>query len=151
MATNNNNSTSEVLPRGWESVFDPNSGRFYYAHRASSETRWDPPPMPLPPPPIPIPVALAPPIIRSNVGTNNRTTRTITTGTNVDQQTTSMLGNNNSNGSSTLHPSAQNHSVTAMPADIASSTITNVDNINNTSISITQNNDARKKSAGEVS
>ena len=63
----------------------------------------------------------------------------------------SMLGNNNSNGSSTLHPSAQNHSVTAVPADIASYTITNSDNINNTNINITQNNDARKKSAGEVS
>ena len=143
MATNNNNNSTSVLPLGWESVFDPNSGRFYYAHRASGETRWDPPPMPLPPPPplpppLPPPIAMAPPIIRSNVGTNT--------------QTTSMLGNNNSNGSSTLpHPSAQNHSVTAASAVIASSTITNVDNINNTNVSITQNNDARQKSAEEVS
>ena len=152
MATNNNNSTpSEVLPQGWESVYDPNSGRFYYAHRASGETRWDTPPMPLPPPPPPLPPPPIPPILQSNDGTNNTTTRTTTTGTYVDTQNTSMLGNNNSNGSSTLHPSAHNHSVTAAPADVAYSTSANVNNINNTNVSITQNNDARQKSAKEVS
>jgi hypothetical protein len=34
-----------VLPKGWERIVDPASGRAYYCNRSTQQSRWDPPPM----------------------------------------------------------------------------------------------------------
>ena len=32
-----------VLPDGWEEVFDPESGQYFYFHEASEATQWERP------------------------------------------------------------------------------------------------------------
>jgi hypothetical protein len=41
------------LPRGWEQVADPATGRPYFCNRATGESSWTPPVAPPPPAPLP--------------------------------------------------------------------------------------------------